>query len=57
MSSPAIIVTTPEELKALIKQAVRELEEEGRAEDEAKPVTEDGLAKARKSLRRFGRGA
>lgn len=49
------VTLTIEELRELVRQAVRE---ELRAVDPQTPpqVTEESIARARKSLRRFGRG-
>jgi hypothetical protein len=53
----AVAVLTPEQLEAIVRKAVREelaaLEQDDAT---AKTLTEEDLAKARKSLRRFGRG-
>ena len=54
----AVAVLTPEQLDAIVRKAVRE--EMARvldpAEDAGREVTDEDRAKARKSLRRFGRG-
>jgi len=52
---PPIALLTREEIKQLLKEALLELEEE-HTPSPAKALTEEDLSRARKNLRRFGRG-
>jgi len=58
--STKIALLTPEEIEDIIRRVVREElgtpAPPGVASAAAKPLGEEDLAKARKSLRRFGRG-
>jgi len=53
----AVVVVSPEELRAIVREALREemAEPSGEA-GEARVITEADRARARKNLRRFGRG-
>lgn len=53
----ALVVLTPEELRSLIREAVAEAMRSPPAKPENAPdITEEEIARARRSLRRFGRG-
>lgn len=51
-----VIVLTPEQLDALVRKAVREEMAAALSPPEKPELTDEDLARARKSLRRFGRG-
>jgi hypothetical protein len=53
--APAIVVTG-DDLKEIVKAAVREVLDEEPKPVASSAITEEGRARARRNLRRFGRG-